>query len=67
MGHRVVVFLTVWIALEMGAGAGVGSMFGAPGTGAVWGFVAAVLTTFLWPWIVPEPIDNWLDGPAPRN
>jgi len=32
------------------------------GTGAVCGFLFAVLSTFLWPWIVPDLIDNWMDG-----
>ena len=62
MGYRVVMFLTCWIVLWIGVGAAVGSLFGTIGTGEVVGFIAAVLTTFLWPWIVPEPIDNWMDG-----
>ena len=64
MAYRVVVFLTCWIALWTGAGAAVGKMLGTPGTGAVIGFGVAVASTFLWPWIIPEPIDNWMDGLA---
>jgi hypothetical protein len=64
MGYRVVLFLTCWIALGTGAGALVGSLLGMVGTGAVCGFVAALLATFLWPWIVPESLDNWMDGLA---
>jgi hypothetical protein len=67
MGYRVVLFLTFWIALWMGVGAAVGEIFLTPGTGAVWGFVAGVASTFLWPWVVPEPIDNWMDGLAKRH
>ena len=66
MGYRVVMFLTCWIALWMGSGAAVGFLFGTSATGAVWGFVAAVLSTFLWPWIVPEIFDDWMDGLAHR-
>lgn len=67
MGHRIVLFLTVWIAVQTGIGAALGYyLLGTPGTGAVSGFVAAVLTTFLWPWILPEPIDRWMDG-TPRT
>ena len=47
MAYRVVLFLTCWIALWIGAGAAVGSLFGTMGTGEVWGFIAAVVTTFL--------------------
>jgi len=65
MGYRVVVFLTLWIALLTGAGAFLGSLvFGTPGTGAVTGFLSAVLSTFLWPWIVPQSVDDWMDGMA---
>ncbi len=67
MSYRVVVFLTCWIVLGMGAGAALGSLFGTLGTGAVWGFVAALLSTFLWPWIVPEPLDDWMDGLAAQR
>jgi hypothetical protein len=45
----------------------VGSLFGTIGTGEVLGFIAAVLTTFLWPWIVPERINNWMDGQNPST
>jgi hypothetical protein len=63
MAHRVVLLLTLWIALWMGAGAVVGHLlFYTFWTGVVDGFVFAVLTTFLWPWIMPEAIDNWIDG-----
>jgi hypothetical protein len=62
MGYRVVLFLTCWLALWVGVGAGVGEIFLTPGTGAVWGFVTGVVSTFLWPWIIPRPVDEWLDG-----
>lgn len=66
MAYRVVLFLTGWIAVWVGLGVAVGSLFGTLGTGGVTGFVVGVLTTFLWPWIVPRPIDNWMDGLATR-
>ena len=68
MAYRVVLFLTCWLALWTGAGAGVGYLlFGTLGTGTVSGFVVAVLSTFLWPWIIPQSIDNWMDGLAPQH
>lgn len=63
MAHRVVLMLTVWIALWMGVGAAVGYfLFKTTMTGAVDGFVFALLTTFLWPWILPPSVDDWMDG-----
>ncbi len=63
MGNRVVIFLTFWLVLWIGAGAAIGKLlFGCPGTGAVDGFLFAVAATFLWPWIMPRSIDHWMDG-----
>ncbi len=62
MGNRVVLFLTFWLALWIAAGAGIGALFGTLGTGVVDGFVFAVLSTFLWPWIMPASLDHWMDG-----
>lgn len=64
MGNRVVLFLTFWLALWIGVGTGIGSLFGTPGTGTVHGFIFAVVTTFLWPWVVPRSLDHWMDGGA---
>jgi hypothetical protein len=47
----------------MGAGALVGQfLFYTFWTGVVNGFVFAVVTTLLWPWILPPFIDRWVDG-----
>jgi hypothetical protein len=62
MGNRVVLFLTFWLAVWIGVGAAIGALFGTPGTGAVDGFVFAIVTTFLWPWIMPSALDQWMDG-----
>ena len=62
MAYRVVLFLTLWIALWVGAGAGMGYLLFKTGwTGAVDGFFFALLTTFLWPFMLPKSIDNWID------
>ena len=62
MQYRVVFFLTLWIALWMTVGTGVGSLFTTPVTGMIAGFVFALFSTFLWPWIVPDHLDDWMDG-----
>ena len=62
MQYRVVFFLTCWLALWMVTGMAVGSVFKMPMTGIIVGFVGALFSTFLWPWIVPEFLDDWMDG-----
>jgi hypothetical protein len=70
MPDRVALVLTVWLALWTTVGLALGAfVFGTPGTAAVSGFFVAVATTLLWPWIMPRPIDRWMDagGPADDN
>ncbi len=63
MPDRVVVVLTIWLAAFTGAGSLLGRyVLNIPGTLTVAGFFLAVATTFLWPWIMPKPIDRWIDG-----
>jgi hypothetical protein len=62
MAHRVVILLTLWLALWMVLGAFVGQfLFYTFWTGVVNGFVFAVVTTLLWPWILPPAVDRWMD------
>ena len=65
MPDRVVIVLTVWLTVFTGAGSLLGRyVLDIPGTLTVAGFLIAVVTTFLWPWIMPGPIDRWMDGGA---
>ena len=60
---RVSAVLTLWIALWIAVGAGLGyAVFGTPITGTVSGFFFALVTTFAWPWILPEILNKWMDG-----
>jgi hypothetical protein len=61
VAYRVVLFLTLWLAVWAGAGVYVGSLFGTLGTGGVTGFLLGVATTLLWPWLLPRMVDNWMD------
>jgi hypothetical protein len=36
-------------------------LYGGGYSGAIGGFVFALLTTFAWPWILPDFVWNWLD------
>jgi hypothetical protein len=58
---RVVVLFTCWLIFWMGIGTAIGAMWGSPKTGAVDGFVFALLAIFWWPWIVPRRLDEWME------
>lgn len=62
MAYRVVLFLTLWLALFAGIGVFAGSFFGTLGTGGISGFIFGVAATLLWPWILPRMVDDWMDG-----
>ena len=50
-------------ARALGVGAGIGYLFFyTMWTGVVNGFVFGVATTFLWPWLLPRAVDDWIDG-----
>jgi Na+/proline symporter len=36
--------------------------FNAPLSGGIWGFVLALLTVFLWPWLMPRAVEDWMHG-----
>lgn len=37
--------------------------FNAGISGALLGFMLALLTAFAWPWIMPRPVDDWMHDP----
>jgi hypothetical protein len=38
-------------------------LFNDPGTGAVLGFVLALITVFTWPWVLPRFLEHWMHDP----
>ena len=38
-------------------------LFDDPGTGAICGFILALLTVFAWPWVLPPPLEHWMHDP----
>jgi hypothetical protein len=61
---RVALIGMLWFALWIGAGDAVGHvLFRMPGTGMVMGFIFAVLTVFLWPWVMPRFLEDWMHDP----
>jgi hypothetical protein len=38
----------------------VGRLLDVPGTFTVGGFIVALLTVFLWPWVLPERLNRWM-------
>ena len=68
---RVAIVAACWFAFWMTAGAVVGGLTGGSGGGVTNGIYFgmfdgatwAVITSFAWPWIMPEAVDRWMDGP----
>jgi hypothetical protein len=65
---RVFIVAGCWFLSWMGLGAVIGGLFGDPAgfagafSGAMNGAWVAMLTSFAWPWIMPEAINRWMDG-----
>jgi hypothetical protein len=65
---RTAVVAAIWFALWMAAGALYGGLTAPPARGVgngVWsgitsGAFIAVITSFAWPWILPERVDRWM-------
>ena len=59
---RVAIVGLFWFVFFTAFGYAVGSvLFSCPGTGGVTGFLMALLTSLAWPWVMPEPINVWMD------
>jgi hypothetical protein len=58
---RVALVALCWFVLWTAIGIAIGVLFGTPGTGAVSGFVFALLATLAWPWLMPDSINDWMD------
>jgi hypothetical protein len=57
---RVAVVAWLWFIGWIAGGWTVGKMLDMPGTGAVCGFILALLSVFTWPWVMPRFIDDWM-------
>jgi hypothetical protein len=63
---RVAVVAWLWFATWIIAASQLsGLVFNAPGSGVIWGFILALLTVFLWPWVMPRALEDWMHG-SPR-
>jgi len=61
---RVAIVAVLWFVVWIAGGSEFSKLvFNAPGTGAVWGFVLALLTVFTWPWVLPRPLEHWMHDP----
>lgn len=54
----------MWSAVWGGIGYLAGWLFEFQGTGLVFGIIFALITVFLWPWVLPEFIDDWMSDPG---
>jgi hypothetical protein len=59
---RVALVAICWFAFWTIVGTITGRLLEIPGTFTVVGFVFALLTVFVWPWILPESLERWMDG-----
>jgi len=58
---RVALIAVVWFLGWVAAGSALARlMFSAPMSGGIWGFVLALLSVFLWPWLLPRSVDDWM-------
>jgi hypothetical protein len=59
---RVAIVASCWFILWVVLGLAIGSVgFNTPWTGGLTGFAFALLAMLAWPWIMPEPINAWMD------
>lgn len=72
---RVAIVAGCWFAFWMTVGSVVGGLTGGPGGGVTNGIYFgafngawwAVLTSFAWPWILPDSLERWMDGPREQS
>jgi hypothetical protein len=60
---RVAVVAWLWFIGWIVAGWATGKALDMPGTGVVNGFFLAFISVFIWPWIMPRFIDDWMYDP----
>ena len=62
--NRTVFVAFCWFVVWTSAGGAVGKLleiYGGGVSGSVYGFLFALMTTFAWPWILPDFIWSWMD------
>jgi hypothetical protein len=72
---RVALVAGFWFLLWMTLGSVVGGLTGGAHGGVQNGIYfgifhgawLAALTSFAWPWIMPESLLSWMDGPRPKS
>jgi hypothetical protein len=61
---RVAVIAWVWFIFWTAVGDAIGHWMNMPGTGMVFGFLFAMCSIFLWPWVLPRFVDDWMHDPT---
>ena len=59
---RVALVGVCWFVFWTGMGSLAGRLLETPGTWTVAGFAFALVSVFAWPWILPEWLNNWMEG-----
>ena len=60
---RVALVGWLWFIFWIAGGDLIGRWFQTPGTGMVLGFLFALFTVPMWPWVMPEFVDDWIYDP----
>ena len=60
--NRVPLIAVCWFALWTTVGFFIGRLLDTPGTYTVLGFVFGLVTIFAWPFVLPNWLQDWMDG-----
>lgn len=60
---RVALVGWLWFGAWIGVGNLIGRLADMPGTGMVLGFLFALCTLAVWPWVMPQSLDDWMYDP----
>ena len=60
--NRVPLVATCWLGLWTLIGFALGRYLDVPGTFTVGGFLLGVVSVFSWPFVLPDRLQDWMDG-----
>jgi len=63
---RVAIVALVWFAAWTTGGTELSKyLFNDAFSGAIWGFIFALMTVFAWPLVLPPRLERWMHDPRP--
>jgi hypothetical protein len=61
-GDRVALVTVCWLGFWTAVGWVAGRLLETPGTFVAVGFFFAIVTIFAWPWVLPDRLNEWMNG-----